>query len=106
MAPSERARAGGRARRNRIVRPVVPRTLSQGGSQMLASIVSRRSLLALIAVALLGLPAARANDERSAWVGTWATGPAGPGWPAPRFNHQKWCYIVFTNVAGHNAQTR
>jgi lysophospholipase L1-like esterase len=73
---------------------------------MLASIVNRRSLRALIAVAVLWLPAARANDERSAWVGTWATGPAGPGGPAPQFNNQTVRYIIHTSVAGDHLRVR
>ena len=73
---------------------------------MLASIMNRGSLRALFAVALLWLPTARADDEGTAWVGTWATGPAGPGGPAPHFNNQTVRYIVHTSVAGDHVRVR
>lgn len=74
--------------------------------------ITRRTFLALLAVALVGLqPAASALDADSQWVGTWATGlqkpESGFATPSPAsFSNQTLRQIVHTSIGGSEVRVR
>jgi lysophospholipase L1-like esterase len=68
--------------------------------------------LAIALAALPSVPTAFTKDEdKERWVGTWATGPAGPTppeafFPAPEFNNQTLRLIVHTSIGGDEVRVR
>ena len=46
------------------------------------------------------------NRERATWSGTWGTGPAGAGGPAPQFKDQTLRQIVHTSAGGDRVRLR
>ena len=46
------------------------------------------------------------NRERATWSGTWGTGPAGSGGPAPQFEDQTLRQIVHTSAGGERVRLR
>lgn len=80
---------------------------------MVTSGWKRAALFLSALVALVWSSPARADDhrerdgrERASWVGTWATGPAGPAAAPPQFDNQTLRQIVHTSVGGNRVRVR
>jgi lysophospholipase L1-like esterase len=68
----------------------------------------RPGLVAVLAAGVLSAsPALAGERDATAWVATWATGPAGPSpGTTPQFNNQTLRYIVHTSVAGDRVRIK